>query len=161
MPKEHARVTQVPLSEVKFVRRVLIVAGVAALTAMLWMLSDILLLVFASVLLAVILRTVASFFSAHTGFKEASSLLIAGMLIVGLAVAAILLFGAQLRAPFNFVVAQLQSIQQTIVSYFDTSSFRNLRHGRSLALTFRTGGMPLFIHWRLSRAATTGHRSLC
>ena len=33
-------------------------------------------------------------------------------------------------------------------------------HRRSLALTFRTGGMPLFIHWRLPRAATTGHRSL-
>ena len=35
-----------------------------------------------------------------------------------------------------------------------------LCHRRSLALTFRTGGMPLFIHWRLPRAATTGHRSL-
>jgi hypothetical protein len=44
MPKEHARLIQVPLSEAKFVRRVLIVAGVVALTALLWMLSDILLL---------------------------------------------------------------------------------------------------------------------
>ena len=39
-------------------------------------------------------------------------------------------------------------------------AINELRHRRSLALTFRTGGMPLFIHWRLPRAATTGHRSL-
>ena len=68
MPEKQARLIQVPLSEEKFVRRVLIVAGVAALPALLWMLSGILLLVFASVLLAVMLRTVASFFSARTGF---------------------------------------------------------------------------------------------
>ena len=68
MPEKQARLIQVPLSEEKFVRRVLIVAGVAELPALLWMLSGILLLVFASVLLAVMLRTVASFFSARTGF---------------------------------------------------------------------------------------------
>jgi predicted PurR-regulated permease PerM len=132
MPEKQARLIQVPLSEEKFVRRVLIVAGIAALTALLWMLSGILLLVFASVLLAVMLRTVASFFSVHTGLKEASSLLIAGLLIVGLAGAAILLFGTQLRVPFDLVVVQLQSVQQTIVSYFDTPPVKHLLSGTSL-----------------------------
>ena len=47
-------------SEGQFVRRVLIVAGIAALAALLWLLSEILLLVFASALLAVILRSVAA-----------------------------------------------------------------------------------------------------
>lgn len=132
MPENHTRLIQARLSEVMFIRRVLIVAGIAALAALLWMLSDILLLVFASVLLAVMLRTIASFVSTHTGLKEAWSLLIAGALIVGLAAAAIIFFGTQLRSQFDLVVSQLQSVEQTVASYFDTSSMKNLLSGTSV-----------------------------
>jgi hypothetical protein len=48
-----------PGPEGQFVRRVLVVAGVVALGALIWALSEIFLLVFGSVLLAVILRFVA------------------------------------------------------------------------------------------------------
>ena len=58
-----------PESDGQFARRVLILAGIAALAALLWMLSEILLLVFASALLAVILRSVAALFSAHAGVR--------------------------------------------------------------------------------------------
>jgi predicted PurR-regulated permease PerM len=67
-------------SEGQFVRRVLIVAGIAALAALLWLLSEILLLVFASALLAVILRSVAACMSQSAaptsvaGAKEDSTL---------------------------------------------------------------------------------------
>ena len=53
MPPDH-----VSTPEAHFLHKVLIIAAVAALAASLWVLSDILLLVFASVLLAVILRFV-------------------------------------------------------------------------------------------------------
>jgi predicted PurR-regulated permease PerM len=94
------------------------------------------LLVFASVLFAVMLRTVASFFSAHTGVREGTSLLIAGLLILGLVAVAILLFGAQLRSQFDLVISQLQSVQQTVMSYFDTPSMKNLLSGTSLGGLF-------------------------
>src|ERR1700682_1948824 len=136
MPKTHTRINQAPISEVNFVHQVLIVAGIAALAALLWMLSDILLLVFASVLFAVMLRTVASFFSALTGLREGMSLLIAGLLILGLVAPAILLFGAQLRSQLDLVISQLQSVQQTVVSYFDTPSMKNLLSGTSLGGLF-------------------------
>jgi predicted PurR-regulated permease PerM len=132
MPKTHTRINQTPISEVKFVRRVLIVAGISALAALLWMLSDILLLVFASVLFAVMLRTVASFFSVHTGLRERTSLLIAGLLILGLVAAAILLFGTQLRSQLDLIISQLQFVQQTVVGYFDTPSMKSLLGGTSL-----------------------------
>jgi predicted PurR-regulated permease PerM len=57
-------------SDGQFVRRVLIVVGIAALAALLWMLSEILLVVFASALLAVILRAVAALFSAHARVRQ-------------------------------------------------------------------------------------------
>src|SRR4029079_18962638 len=84
-----------PGSDGQFVRRVLIVGGIAALAALLWMLSEILLLVFASALLAVILRSVAALFSAHAGVRANWSLAAAGLLIAGLLAAAIYLVGAR------------------------------------------------------------------
>jgi predicted PurR-regulated permease PerM len=95
--------------ERQFVRRVLIVAGIAALAAVLWVLSEIFLLVFGSVLLAVILRSVAAVFAAHTGMRTSYSLMIAGLVIVALVAAAILLFGAQLRGQFDVLASQLGS----------------------------------------------------
>src|SRR4029077_19936976 len=81
-----------PSSEGQFVRRVLIVAGVVALAALVWALSEIFLLVFGSVLLAVILRFIAAVFAAFTGMRRNWSLVVAGLAIVGLLAAAIFLF---------------------------------------------------------------------
>ena len=106
-------------SEGQFVRRVLIVAGIAALAALLWLLSEILLLVFASALLAVILRSVAALSSARAGVRQNWSLAVAGLLIVGLMAAAIFLFGAQLRAQLEVLTSQLQAVEQTVARYFD------------------------------------------
>jgi predicted PurR-regulated permease PerM len=125
-----------PGSDGQFVRRVLIVAGIAALAALIWMLSEILLLVFASALLAVILRAVAGLFSAHAGVRPNWSLAAAGLLIAGLLVAAIYLFGAQLRAQLEVLTSQLQAVEQTVSRYLDIGSVKELLSGSSLGAMF-------------------------
>src|ERR1700694_214760 len=101
-----------PSADGRFVRRVLIVAGVVAMAALFWALSEIFLLVFGSVLLAVILRFVAEVFAAHSGMSKNWSLVIAGLVILGLVAAAIFLFGAQLRGQVELLTSQLQSVEQ-------------------------------------------------
>ena len=123
-------------SDGQFVRRVLIVAGIAALAALLWMLSEILLLVFASALLAVILRSVAGLFSAHAGVRPNWSLAAAGLSIAGLLAAAIYLFGAPLRAQLEVLTSQLQAVEQTVSRYFDIGSVKELLSGSSLGVMF-------------------------
>lgn len=123
-------------SEAQFVRRVLIVAGIVALAALLWALSEIFLLVFGSVLLAVILRLVATSVAAHTGMRTSLSLILAGATILGLMIGAFLLFGAQLRGQLNVLISQLQSVQETIAQYFNAASIKDLINTTSLGALF-------------------------
>lgn len=60
--------------EKTFVRRVIIIAGIAIALAMLYFLSDVLLLIFGSVLFAIILLTLAEFIKHHTKFSDKWSL---------------------------------------------------------------------------------------
>jgi predicted PurR-regulated permease PerM len=119
-------------SEGRFVRRVLIVAAIAAFAWLLWALSELLLLVFGSVLLAVILRFIAETFAARTGMRKDWSLLVAGAIILGLMAVAIFLFGAQLRGQFAALSSQLQSVEQTIGGYFDAGRMKELLSGTTL-----------------------------
>jgi predicted PurR-regulated permease PerM len=118
------------------VRRVLIVAGVVALSALVWALSEIFLLVFGSVLLAVILRRIAAVFAAHTGMRRNWSLILAGMAILGFVALAIFLFGSQLRGQFELLSSQLQSVEQTVGRYFNAGSVKDLLSGTTLGALF-------------------------
>ena len=123
-------------SEGRFVRRVLIVAAIAAFAALLWALSELLLLVFGSVLLAVILRFIAETFAARTGMQKDWSLLVAGAMVLGLMAVAIFLFGTQLRGQFEVLSSQLQSVEQTIERYFDAGRVKDLLSGTTLGTLF-------------------------
>ena len=113
-------------AETRFVRKVLIVGAVVAFAALVWSLREILLLVFASVLLAVILRFIAEILSVRTGMTNSWSLVVAGGVVVGLVAAVITLFGAQLAGQFNVLASQLQSVERTVAGYFDVSSAKDL-----------------------------------
>jgi predicted PurR-regulated permease PerM len=127
---------EAPGSDGQFVRRALIVAGVVALSALVWALSEIFLLVFGSVLLAVVLRFAAAVFGAHTGIRKNWSLLLAGLAILGLVALAIFLFGSQLRGQFELLSSQLQSVEQTVGRYFNTGSVKDLLSGTTLGALF-------------------------
>jgi predicted PurR-regulated permease PerM len=125
-----------PSSEVQFVRRVLIVVGIVALAALLWALSEIFLLVFGSVLLAVSLRFVATLFAAHTGMRKNLSLILAGVIILGLMAAAFFLFRAQLGGQLDVLLSQLQAVEQTIAQYFNAGLVKDLLSSTSLGALF-------------------------
>ena len=84
--------------DVEFVRRVLIVIGLAAFAFLLWHLVSVLLLAFGAVLIAVILRAAAEALARHTPVPQRWSLTIAGLVILFGFIAALALFGAQMRA---------------------------------------------------------------
>jgi predicted PurR-regulated permease PerM len=88
MPRDHDRT-----AETRFVRKILIVGAAVAFAALVWSLREILLLVFASVLLAVILRFIAEILSARTGMTNSWSLVVGGSVVLGLIAAVIILFG--------------------------------------------------------------------
>lgn len=69
------------LADGQFVRRVFLLALVAALFAALWAISEIVLLIFAAVLLAVALRAIAERLSSHTQANQRWSLVIAGAVL--------------------------------------------------------------------------------
>jgi predicted PurR-regulated permease PerM len=79
------------------VRRVLIIIGLAALALALWSLSGVLLLAFAAVLVAVILRALADLLTRYARMPRRWSLTVAGLIILVVVAAALALFGAQMR----------------------------------------------------------------
>src|SRR5215470_1433040 len=95
------------ISEAEFVRLTLIFVGIVALAFAAYKLSDILLLVFGSILVAVILRAIARPIYAATPMSERLSLLASG-----LGVAAVLgltgyLFGSRISAQLTTLAANL------------------------------------------------------
>ena len=89
---------------------------------------------FSTAPLAFILRSVAALFAEHVGVRQDWSLAVAGLLIVGLVAAAILLFGAQLRA--QLVATQLQTVEQTVARYLDIGSVKELLSGSFFGAMF-------------------------
>ena len=88
--------TPAPMSEAVFIRRVLIVVGILAFVAALYLLSDILLLIFGAVLVAVVLRAIAVPINRGTTLGQRFSLLAAGFGVLGLLAAIGYMFGAQI-----------------------------------------------------------------
>jgi predicted PurR-regulated permease PerM len=88
------------VSEISFLRRVLLVVAVLILAALGWWLREILLLIFASVVLSIFIRTITA--PVHKYFKLPQGVALVGVL-VGLTVAAMLgltFFGIRIAAQF-------------------------------------------------------------
>lgn len=85
-----------PLSDLHFAKRVAIAVGVAAIGYFFWLTSDVLLLVFAAILVAVLLRAAAAGLSAYAYVSERWSLLLATLLVTGFIMGFVYVFGAQL-----------------------------------------------------------------
>lgn len=81
-----------------FARRVLIVVAILGLAFLLWYLVDVLLLVFAAVLVAVLLRAIARPIDRRTGIGDNWALVTAALLVTLVIGLAVYLFGAEVRA---------------------------------------------------------------
>jgi predicted PurR-regulated permease PerM len=146
MPSDHDQT-----AEALFVRKILIAGAAMAIAALVWSLGEILLLVFASVLLAVILRYIAEILSSRTGMTNSLSLVVGGCVVLGLIAAVITLFGTQLAGQFNTLAAQFRSVERTVTGYFDVGTAKDLLSGSSLG-TLLTRAMS----WGTTAIAATG-----
>jgi predicted PurR-regulated permease PerM len=102
------------ITEAEFVRLTLIFVGIVALAAAVYKLSDILLLVFGSILVAVILRAIARPIMAGTSLSERLALLASG-----LGVAAVLgltgyLFGSRISSQLTELAANLPQAMERL-----------------------------------------------
>ncbi|MEZ5787108.1 MAG: AI-2E family transporter [Xanthobacteraceae bacterium] len=94
-------------NEPAFAKKILLIASVVAVLLLAWQLADILLLVFASVLGAVLLRALADLIEKPTRLSPAWSLAIAVLLIVTLITLISVLFGATIRENVSALLDQL------------------------------------------------------
>ncbi len=118
-----------PASEVKFIRRIVIVAAFLALGAAIWFLSDVLLLVFASILLAVLLRSTADPLTRKLGISDGWALVLAGIAILIVLGIGITLFGAQIASQFNQLFQELPQAADRILQQFGVDRMQDLLTG--------------------------------
>jgi predicted PurR-regulated permease PerM len=80
-----------------FVRRLFIVFAVGALALLIWYLADVLLLVFAAVLVALLLHSIAAPIDRRTGIGDTAALAIAALIVTLVIAVAVFLFGTEIR----------------------------------------------------------------
>lgn len=120
-----------------FLRRVVIIAVVVAVALALWRLSDILLLLFGSVLVATILHSLAKPISHYTGLPNGYALLIAGLGLLALVAAGVLLFGEQVGGQLRDISKQVPEAITTLEQRLEMPNLREriLRHAGSASGT--------------------------
>lgn len=110
------------MGDAEFVRKTLIVLGLALLALLLWKLADVALLAFAAVLVAIILNAFADVLARYLRVPERWSLAAASLLIFGLFVVMAILFGTQIRSQFANVAEQLPGAIDSISRNFGFGS---------------------------------------
>jgi predicted PurR-regulated permease PerM len=114
------------MSDTVFIRRVFIVAAVALLLFVLWLLSQLLLLIFGSVLIAVILRTLAEPVAGRLRINEGWALTLVGLALIAILAAAMVLFGATLRQQWQGLSAQVSMATTRIAEQIGLGSMEDL-----------------------------------
>jgi predicted PurR-regulated permease PerM len=97
------------MGDAELIRKTLIVLGLILLVLLLWTLSDVLLLAFGAVLVAIFLHASAGALVHYLHVPGRWSLALASLLILVAFLAVIALFGTQIRSQFSNVVEQLPS----------------------------------------------------
>jgi predicted PurR-regulated permease PerM len=127
-----------------FLRCALIAVAVLALTAAAWLLSEVILLVFGSVLLAVTLRSLAAPLSRHLALGERWALALAGLLLLGLLATAVLLFGAEVAQQMRGLSERLSAAAQGLVDHLELGSLGDMLKGNNPAASLASIVTRLF-----------------
>lgn len=109
-----------------FVRRLFIVVAVGALIAAVWALSDILLLLFGSILLAVVLHAAAAPLQAHLGLGHRPALALGGLLIVVALGAAGVILGPELVVQMRGLYSALPEAANRLAGELQVGSLSDL-----------------------------------
>ena len=98
-----------------FVRKLLLIVGVAVFALALWRLSDVLLLAFGSILLALVLRGLAGIVSDRTKIPEGVAVAAVVIVMTSAFAAFAWLFGSQIATQFELIAEDLpQGISQIV-----------------------------------------------
>ncbi|MCL4767943.1 MAG: AI-2E family transporter [Hyphomicrobiaceae bacterium] len=118
-----------PTSEVMFVRRIVIVAAFVGLGAAIWFLSDVLLLVFASILVAVLLRAIADPLTRKLGIGDGWALVMAGVAVMLILGTGMVLFGSQIGAQLGQLFRLLPAAAEGVLGDLGFASLQDLLTG--------------------------------
>ena len=132
MDEEPQPVSQSALSDTAFIRRVLIFVGIVAFAAALYVLSDILLLIFGSILVAVVLRAIARPIEKATSMNEKLALVIALLGVFALVGLAGYLFGSKISAQLAIVFQSLPEAAEQLSKTIPVSSVQEFVKGSSI-----------------------------
>jgi predicted PurR-regulated permease PerM len=120
------------MTEAVYIRRVLIAVGIAAFAAALYVLSDILLLAFGSVLVAVVLRAIARPIYRGTTLGQKLSLLAAGLAVAALLGGIVYLFGGQISEQLYSLIEKLPAAADSLSKSVPYLSVAELVKGSSV-----------------------------
>lgn len=110
-------------SPASFAKRVLIIAAVVALGLVLWRLSHILILVFAGIVVAMVLRALTEPLAAVTGLAHRWALGAVVVALLALAAAAVWFFGERIGQQFDQIVAQLPQAWARVRGWLEQHQF--------------------------------------
>lgn len=120
-------------SDLAFVRRILISVAVGALVLAMWLLSEILLLLFGSILVAVTLRALAMPLTTHLGLGDRWALAVVGVLLLAALLAVVLLLGADFSYQMRDLSERLSAVVKRLGEQLDVGSIADLLKGESPA----------------------------
>lgn len=115
----HASKNSTGQADGPFVRRALIVIGLAALALIAWQLRTVILLLFGAVVVATIVRAIARPFTTYLRIPERVAVLVAVLLLVGLLGGVGWLLGRQITAQTSALAATLPSALQRIDQWLE------------------------------------------
>ena len=119
-------------SDGEFIRRVLIVLGIAALAIALYKLTDVVMLIFGSILVAVVIRALARPIRAGTAMSQRLALLASGFGIAALLAGIGYLFGAQISDQLSTLTASLPQAAQRLSQTASGQSITAMVKGSSI-----------------------------
>lgn len=140
-----------PLTEAEFLRRLLLAALLAAGLAALYLLSDLVLLVFAAVLVAIALRAIGDPISSLLGIGPRWSLALAIVIVLGVLTATVFLFGYQIAAQAQGLVERLPQAAGRLREIFQLDVLGQLFSGNGSASTV-TSMVSRALSWSFSLA---------
>jgi predicted PurR-regulated permease PerM len=151
------RSTRGVMGDAEFVRKTLIILGLGLLAFLLWKLSDVLLLAFGAVLVAILLHAASDALVRYLRVPERWGLTVASLLIFVLFLAIIALFGTQVRAQFSNVVERLPFAIDNFSKQLglgavsdDLSEIVNNAPTGGMAARLAGSAAPFSMAWRIS-----------
>jgi predicted PurR-regulated permease PerM len=125
--------SSIRISDTAFIKRLLMAVAVGALLVAMWKLSEVILLAFGSVLVAVILRTASGPLVRYVGIGEKWAIAIAGLLLIAVIGAVVVIFGTDLAQQFRGLAERLPSALKSLSDQLQISSLADVIKGEGAA----------------------------